>query len=135
MFACSMFFEAGTPAGRRGGAPLAGAYFGAAFAQDGISQADLAGDARHGYGGGVHLPAERAIDGWNQRNQRANVLALTDQGRGGHVLERLMLTSPGRSEGFSESDKIATASLWNRWWRTSAGNGIKECEKEHGPNE
>lgn len=123
--------------------PRQGPILGLLLHRDGISQADLVREM-HVSAATVAVSISRLEKlGYvtrvrNQRNQRANVLALTDQGRKEAMrLERLMLDiGQAALEGFSESDKIATASLFEQMVENIRRKyGIKECEKEHGPNE
>lgn len=123
--------------------PRQGPILGLLLHRDGISQADLVREMRVSAATVAVSISRLEKLGYvtrvrNQRNQRANVLALTDQGRKEAMrLERLMLDiGQAALEGFSESDKIATASLFEQMVENIRRKyGIKECEKEHGPNE
>lgn len=123
--------------------PRQGPILGLLLHKDGISQADLVREM-HVSAATVAVSLSRleklgyVTRARNERNQRANVLALTEQGRREAMrMEKLMLDI-GRAalEGFSESDKAAAASLFGQMVENIRRKyGIKEWEKEHAPNE
>ncbi len=111
--------------------------------RDGVSQADLVREM-HVSAATVAVSISRLEKlGYvtrvrNQRNQRANVLALSDQGRKEAMrLEKLMLDiGQAAMEGLSESDQAMAARLFGQMGENIRKKyGIKEWEKEHGPNE
>lgn len=123
--------------------PRQGPILGLLLDKDGISQADLVREMRVSAATVAVSLARLEKLGFvtrtrNERNQRANVLALTELGRQEALrLEKLMLDiSQAALEGIGEEDQRMAATLFKQMVENIRGKyGIKEWEKEHGPDE
>jgi DNA-binding MarR family transcriptional regulator len=139
-----VFFEA--VRSQLGGAevhPRQGPILGLLLHHEGISQADLVREMRVSAATVAVSLSRLEKLGYvtrvrNQQNQRANILALTEEGRKEATRMEKLMWEIGHAalEGLSESDIAMAASLFGEMVENIMRKfGIKECDRDHASDE